>query len=690
MEKMLETRPEQRYRFAELSLGTCYYPEHWDSSLWRSDLQRMKALGIFTVRVGEFAWNTIEPQEGVFTFTFWDSFLDIAQEEGMKVIFGTPTATPPVWLTQKHPEALNCRIDGASYYPGMRRHYNYNSAKYQELCCRIVDKMASHFAKRPCVIGWQIDNEINCETDVFYSQADTLAFRKFLQEKYQTLDNLNKAWGTLVWNQTYTEWSEVYVPRLTIHDSVNPHQILDYYRFVSASAIRFCKIQADIIRKYKKDGDFITTNGMFRHLDNHRMTDEALDVYCYDSYPNFAYLMECDPANSNDLNDRMWSRNLSKVRSVCKNFGIMEQQSGANGWNTRMAAPAPKPGQVMLWAMQSIANGADYVSFFRWRTAPMGTEIYWHGILDYDSKDNRKSKEIAAIFSRVQNIAEIVNAEYKANVAILRDYDNDYDAELDVWHKRLDESDKEIWMACALTHTPVDYVYLLDYCRYNGELNKYKVIFYPHPVMLTETKAQILRDYVEQGGTLIIGARSGLKDGNGHCPMRSMPGPLAPLTKTEVSDFTFIGPADDEQKMSWNGKTLPTGIFADILTTTGSDAEVLADYTNNYFAGQAALVETKCGKGKVLHFGGTFVRQSVREFLDYTETAEPYAKEIELPAEVEIAVREKDGKSYYFLLNYSKEEKTVRCLQPFTDMDTHKELQGELVLAPYGTKVLRR
>lgn len=134
--------------------------------------------------------------------------------------------------------------------------------------------------------------------------------------------------------------------------------------------------------------DFITTNGMFGNLDNHRMEDECLDVYTYDSYPNFAYCLCEDPKHSDDLNDRKWSRNLTEVRSICPHFGIMEQQSGANGWNTRMEAPVPKPGQMTLWAMQSIAHGADYVSFFRWRTATMGTEIYWHGILDYDNRDN--------------------------------------------------------------------------------------------------------------------------------------------------------------------------------------------------------------------------------------------------------------------------------------------------------------
>ena len=176
-------RAEQHFKWDGISLGACYYPEHWDRSLWVEDLRRMKANGIFTVRIAEFAWTMLEPSEGHFVFDFFDEFLDVAEQEQMKVIFCTPTATPPAWLTEKYPEVLNCRIDGAMYRHGMRRHYNYNSPVYQRLCARIVDQIAAHYAKRACIVGWQIDNELNCETDEFYSESDPVAFREFLREK---------------------------------------------------------------------------------------------------------------------------------------------------------------------------------------------------------------------------------------------------------------------------------------------------------------------------------------------------------------------------------------------------------------------------------------------------------------------------------------------------------------------------
>lgn len=669
-----------------IDLGVCYYPEHWDKKLWPEDLDRMLEAGLKTVRIAEFAWNLVEPREGVYTYAFFDEFLNLAQQKGMQVIFCTPTATPPAWLTEKYPEVLNADIEGHLIRHGSRRHYNYNSPVYQEKCCNIVEKMASHYGKHPAIVGWQLDNEFNCENDQFYSESDTVAFRKFLQDKYDTLDDLNRGWGTMFWNQTYTDWNEVYVPRKTNNNSVNPHEVLDYYRFISDSVNRFAKMQADIIRKYAKEGDFITHNGMFSNIDYQRMVRESLDVLMYDSYPDFGY--ELDTYNPDDpMKDRKWSRNLSEVRAVSANFGIMEQQSGANGWNTRMEAPTPRPGQLTLWTMQSIAHGADYISYFRWRTCTFGTEIYWHGILDYSGRENRRLREVREVAAKVGRMQEIAGAEYAAKVGILKDYDNIWDAQLDRWHARVERmSQNALFTAMQQLHTPFDYVYLESHTTVES-LKKYEVLFYPHASILTPERMSLLEEYVAEGGRLVMGCRTGYKDISGKCVMDCLPGLAAKVTGTDIPEYSFVAPDDGHVMAEWDGEVFEAAVFNDLLAPVGEHAEVLAKYVSSYYAGTPALIKNRFGKGEAYYFGGAFAPDTARVFLKKLGVAEAYADIVSLPETCELAVREKDGRRYLFILNYLAQSVEIMLKKSVRNLWNGEEESGKCEIEAYGVRV---
>ena len=673
----------------KITMGTCYYPEHWDKSMWEEDMKRMLKAGIEVIRIAEFAWSKLEPEEGRFTFTFFDEVLEVAKKVGMKVIFSTPTATPPAWLTEKYPEVLNATVEGILFRHGARRHYNYNSPKYLELTARIVEESAKHYASHPSIIGWQIDNEINCQVDQFYSESDDIAFRDFVKKKYKSLDALNHAWGTVFWNQEYTHWEQVHMPRKVVSDSPNPHQFLDYIRFISASARAFCKLQSDILRKYIKKDDFITTNGMFANLDNHEMTEESLDFYMYDSYPNFAYGMGTNPRESTDLNDRKWSGHLSEVRSISKNFGIMEQQSGANGWNCSMEAPMPKPGQMTLWTMQSVAHGADFISYFRWRTCTMGTEIYWHGILDYSGRDNRRLKEVTEISEKFEKIKDVAGSDYVPAFGVIRDYDNIWDSQIDRWHQRVDwVSQTGIFQASQLTHTPMDYVFLRKQTKVE-DLQKYPVLFYPHASLLTEERVALLTKYVENGGTLIFGCRTGYKDITGKCVTDYLPGLARELSGTDITDFTFVGPNDDRVTIDWDGTSLETDVFNDILQPLTDNSQVLGTYEGNYYKGEGGLIKNTYGKGQVYYYGSTFTRKSAEVFLQKLEIASPYKEIIRLSEDCELALRQKGEETYLFVLNYAHENSDITLNKEMFDLYSGENAIGDFTLLPYETKVYK-
>jgi beta-galactosidase len=319
----------------------------------------------------------------------------------------------------------------------------------------------------------------------------------------------------------------------------------------------------------------------------------------------------------------------------------------------------------------------------------MGTEIYWHGILDYDNRDNRKLREVKQISERTDKLEEVTGADYKAVFAVIRDYDNIWDSNLDVWHKHVEsKSNQEIFIASQLTHTPFDYIYLQDDSELK-DLMKYPVIIYPHATILNGVRTKLLEQYVEQGGCLIMGCRSGYKDITGKCIMSPMPGPAACLAGAVVEDFTLIGPNDDPVSLEWNGKCFETPVFNDILEVSDKNTTVLASYTSNYYAGKPALTEHAYGKGRVMYLGSVFTRELTEAILASTEVLNPFADIISVPSDCELAMRIKGDNRYLFVLNFAHTLSTITLNQEMEDMDDGEKINGTLVLKPYETKVYR-
>lgn len=679
-------------RTSRVTLGVCYYPEHWPDSLWSDDFCRMREMGLSVVRMAEFAWTIFEPEEGRFEFALFDRAMDLAEKHGLQVILGTPTAAPPAWLTHRYPEALNVSQAGVAYRHGQRRHYNYNAPIYRELCARIAGKMAEHYGAHGALVGWQIDNELNCEVDVFYSDADRAAFRLWLKERYGSLEALNAAWGATFWNQTYSGWEQIDLTGPTPSPTPNPHHALDEKRFVSHSAIAFAALQSKAIRAHDR-AHFITTNGLFGHLDNYLLTEHALDFISYDSYPQFAALArEQEP-----LGDRKWGMNLAAVRDISPQFCVMEQQSGPGGWVNRIEQPSPKPGQVRLWTYQSIAHGADMVLYFRWRTAPYGTEIYWHGINDYSNRPNRRCSEVTRVGAEVASLPRaLAGSRCEAVAALLRDYDNEWDGELDTWHGPYERQSLHSWYrALQHRHVPTDVVNMRQSTS-SSDLAGYRCVVYPHAAILSERVAAVLKEYAAQGGVVIFGCRTGYKDVNGHCPMLPMPGPAADLCGVTVEDFTRIGPREAPPGILWEGRpveapALSSGPFNDILAAApGTRVVAVYGVDAGYYAGRPAVVRSDWGAGAAYYFGGVFTTAAAEAFIDELGLAEPYADLASLPPVVELAIRRSEtGERFLFLLNYAADESPVHLCSPMADARTGAMMSGECMLEPYGVLVLR-
>ena len=406
------------------SLGVCYYPEHWPEEIWTEDARRMADLGLTWIRIGEFAWSRLEPSEGDYRFDWLDRAIGVLGDVGLRVILGTPTATPPRWVVEKHPDMLPVGADGQLRGFGSRRHYCFSHEGYLTECRRIVTALAERYGPNPHVQAWQIDNEYGChDTTISWSDAALHAFRDWLGQRYQSPEALNRAWGNVFWSMEYGSFDQIGLPNQAVTE-VNPSHAMAFRRFASDQVARFNRAQAAILRRYT-DAPLIH-NYMGRVTDfDHYAVGADLDIASWDSYP-LGFLQ--DRVDASDDDRRAFARqgdpdfqafHHDLYRSVGKGrMWVMEQQPGPVNWAPWN--PAPLPGMARLWAWEAFAHGAEAVCYFRWRQAPFAQEQMHSGLLRPDSVAAPAHDEAAQV---IREIGEMPDAgPARAKVAIVFDY----------------------------------------------------------------------------------------------------------------------------------------------------------------------------------------------------------------------------------------------------------------------------
>lgn len=680
----------------EFLFGVCYYPEHWEEALWEDDFRRIKETGFNVVRMGETAWNIFEPKEGIYSFEMFDKAIKLCEKYNLKVIMGTPTYAPPAWLTSKYPEVLRADFHGVLMQHGSRRHYNYTSKKFLELSTKIVTKIAEHFADNKTIIGWQIDNELNCHMDVSFAESDHCAFRQWCIDKYKKLETLNKAWGTAFWAQTYTDWDQVYLPRPTVTYH-NPGHILDFYKFTSEMTIAFAASQYNILKNYIPES-FITHNGIFNNIDNYEFTKNATDFMSFDSYPAFQFLRKEAPKH---FRDRMQGKSLSRVRGFSEKFLILEQQAGPGGQSGNVfnqhsfgdyLQQTPKPGQMRLWTWQSIAHGADGVLYFRWRTCNVGSEALWHGLNDYGNRHNRRLDEARQVADEISLVGKtILESTCKKEAAIIYDYDNDSNCKIDGYIGSEEwGSEEAIYRSLSEKHYVVDM--LSEQCFNDiDSLLEYKLLFYPNAQLLEASDAQKLKEYVERGGTLVVGPRSGYKDRSNRCYMLPFPGVIKELSGIEVTDFTMISGDEDSNIEFLNlGKSTKARVFNEILEVVADKAEIIAVHTTDYYKGKPAIVKNKVGKGQIIYFGTFFTKENTDLIIEALGFSDNLAAWADIPCEIEGIQRSHKNGDICMLLNYTQDPKSIIFKEPVKELIKSENLEGTVEIEPYGVWMIQR
>ncbi len=518
-----------------MRLGVCYYPEHWPETMWKDDAARMKALGIEQVRIAEFAWSRIEPSPGEYDWGWLDRAIDTLGAAGLQVVMCTPTATPPKWLIDRHPEILPVGADGRTRGFGSRRHYDFSSPAYFEASQRICEAVARRYGRHPAVAYWQTDNEYGCHGTVLsYSPAALARFRMWLRERYGTIDALNTAWGTVFWSMEYRSFDEIDAPIGTVTEA-HPSHRLDYRRFASDEVRSYNRMQVDIIRAHSPQRP-VAHNFMQLFTDfDHYPVAADLDVATWDSYPLGAleeqwyapdvkarYLRTGHPDFASFNHDLY--RGMSRLP-----FWVMEQQPGPVNW--ALWNPVPLPGMVRLWSWEAFAHGAGCVSYFRWRQAPFGQEQMHAGLNTPDNRLDVGGSEAVQVAREVRALlaehGADAQAEVPSRVALLFDYTAKWLFEIHPQAADFHYPRFALEYYSALRSLGLD----VDVICADAPLDGYRLVVVPPLPIVSDALVQRL---AASGAQVVLGPRTGSKTADLQIPANLPPGPLAALLPMRV------------------------------------------------------------------------------------------------------------------------------------------------------------
>ncbi len=648
-------------------MGVAWYPEQWPESRWEEDLRLMEAADLKVVRIAEFAWSRMEPSEGHYEFDWLDRAIALAAKHHIVSVLGTPTATPPAWLTQKYPDTLRVEANGQRVTHGNRAHASATSARYRELCRGIAEQMAMHFGHNPNVVGWQIDNEYGYAL-MSYDDVTRQQFQDWLKAKYRTLDNLNTHWTTSYWSQTYDNWGEIPIP-IGEH---NPGLMLDWKRFVTYTWASYQQNQIDVIRQHAEPRQFITGNlmGFFDGFDHYPIT-APLTFASWDDYVGTGHV---DPAYNGLAHDL--THGFKR-----ENFWVMETQPGAVNWSPLNNFLNRGEARAMAW--QAIGHGADDVNYWQWRSALNGQEEI-HGVLvgpdgapvPFYDEAAQTAHEFAKVESSFRDTAPL------SQVALLYSYDSHWAIQFQKHTEKYDDIGllKSYYRALRQISQSVDVVSAY------APLDGYKLVAAPSLNVLPKDLADHLLEYVRNGGHLVLGPRSGMKDEfNALLPQRQ-PGFLVDALGARVEQYYALE-KDFPVSGAWgNGQA---SVWAEQLKSQGPGDEVLLRYgkSNGWLDEQPAVITRAYGKGRITYVGAVLddkLMAAAAEWMTQKSGVRPVFGPV--PDGVEVSRRVGPGKQVFVLINYASEARRVALPHSMKLVLDGREADA-VELPPYGVAV---
>jgi len=656
-----------------IQYGGDYNPEQWPLATRIEDVALMQQAGVTLVSVGIFSWAQLEPREGEYDFGWLDDVLDRLAAAGIKVALATATASPPPWLTRKHPEILPELADGTVLHPGARQAYRVSSPVYREYAVRMTRTMAERYKDHPALALWHVDNELGCHVPHEFSDDAAVAFRRWLEARYGTVEALNAAWGTAFWSQRYDDFDEVLPPR-SAPSYPNPTQQLDFARFSSDELLTHYRALRDVLREVTPDVP-TTTNLMLststKWMDYFSWADD-LDVIANDHYTRAS-----DPEAHIEL---AFSADLTRGVAGGDPWILMEHSTSAVNWQPRNRTK--RPGEMLRHSLSHVARGADAVMFFQWRQSAAGAEKFHSAMLPHAGTDTAVWRNTVELGAALRALSDVEGSRVRGRAAIVFDYPAWWGTELDSHPSAaVTYPDRVLAHYRALWQRNIT----VDIVPPSADLSGYALVVVPTLYLVSDADAANIAAAADRGASVLVTYFSGIADENDHIRLGGYPGAFRELLGVRTEEIWAL---QDGETL-----TLDDGTRADVWSEQmhlAPGTEAVRTFTDGDLAGWPALTRRPVGTGAAWYLATRLDADGLQGVTDALIAEAGLTPVVEgAPAGVE-AVRRvaDDGRSWLFVLNHTDDDVSVPTSgrELLGDQDV---ADGSLVVAAGGVAVVR-